>query len=97
MEDDDKTPIYRAHCPKCNGTDLQYIETVDNYCPVIGVTDDGIYTLDPVWPPDIDEEGTNGRLRCKSCKHTWHLDGRDTNGVKTDIDWYDSTLSVIMY
>lgn len=97
MEYDDRTPVYRAHCPKCDGTDLQYIETVDRYCDVIGATDDGVYILDPSWPPNIDDEGTNERLCCKTCEHTWHLDGRDTQGVRTEIDWADDTLMVQAY
>jgi hypothetical protein len=97
MEDDDRTPIFKAHCPKCGATNLQFIETVDRYYHVAGVNDDGVYIIEPDWPPDIDDEGAEQRLSCRDCYYTWHTDGRDTDGVTTEIDWFDDTLAVLAY
>lgn len=85
--DDGKWPVRRPRCHLCGGEEFTYAEIVERRCLVLGVTDDGVYVIDSSWPPNIDDEGEHACLECDKCGYKWHLDGRDTSGVTTNVHW----------
>ncbi len=59
-------------CPECGCAELQLIETTTRYYALESATTALVRAI-PDWPPDIDDEGENQRLRCSACTHEWPI------------------------
>lgn len=82
---DGSAPGQALTCPKCGGDDaIRLLEDVTRYFDIRKSTTRRVVAVAD-WPPDIDDEGENTRLQCRTCMHEWPLD------AAISLEWIDES------